>query len=177
MFNLFNKNNDGNKQDCYLIKSQLIDQKILDNDMNYYKEIFESEEIPLFFKDLAKNFLLPYKISFLKFSFNKEYYEDPFPLDLQNDHKHIAPSLKELKNIKENQFGIPMGYPSWFLIAFPDVALWAIKGAGLKLIENKYKNLTDEELNDGRYIRAELLNDIIKMYQSVTKKALECKNY
>ena len=34
-----------------------------------------------------------------------------------------------------------MGYPSWFFIAFPDVAFWAMKGDGLELIKKRFKNL------------------------------------
>lgn len=70
-----------------------------------------------------------------------------------------------------------MGYPSWFLISFPDVALWAIKGKGRFLIEDKCRKLSEEELTDGRYIKADLLNDFIKMYQKNTQKLLECKKY
>jgi hypothetical protein len=95
-------------------------------------------------------------------------------MDFQHDHKHIAPSLKI---IKENPYDIAMGYPSWFYIAFPDVALWAMKGDGSELIKKRFENLSEDELVDGKHIRANLLNDIIKLYQSNTNKPLECKKY
>ena len=175
MFNLFKKINEGNKADCYLIKSGIFENKILDEDnLEDYNELLHDNEIPDFYKDLVRYFLLPYKISLLKFTLNKEYYEDPFPVDLQYDHKHIAPSLKK---IKENPFDIAIGYPKWFFIAFPDVALWAMKGAGLELIERKFKNLNEEDVIDGSHIKATILNDIIGMYQNNTNKSLECKKY
>lgn len=175
MFNLFNKKNEGNKGDCYLIQSGVFEQKILDDDkLDHYNDLLRDDEIPENFKDLIRYFLIPYKISILKYTLNKEYYENPFPVDFHNNHKHIAPSLKK---IKENPFDIAMGYPSWFFIAFPDVAIWAMKGEGHELIKKRFKNLSEEELIDGNHIRANLLNDIIKMYQSNTNKPLECKLY
>jgi hypothetical protein len=175
MFNLFQKTNDGSKDDCYLIKSGVLKQKTLDDDkIDQYNDLLQDKETPDFFKDLIRNFLIPYKISPLKFTLNKKYYEDPFPMDLEHDHKHIAPSLKK---IKENPWDIAMGYPSWFFVAFPDVALWVMKGAGLEIIKSRFKNLSAEELIDGKHLRANLLNDIIKLYQSNTNKPLECKKY
>ena len=175
MFNLFKKTNEGSKDDCYLIKSGVFEQKILDEDkLDHYNDLLRDNKIPENFKDLIRYFLIPYKISILKYTLNKEYYEDPFPVDFHNNHKHIAPSLKK---IKENPFDIAMGYPSWFFIAFPDVAFWAMKSDGLELIKKRFKNLSEEELIEGNHIRANLLNDIIKLYQNSTNKPLECKIY
>jgi hypothetical protein len=52
-----------------------------------------------------------------------------------------------------------------------------MKGDGLELIKKRFKNLSEEELIDGNHIRANLLNDIIKLYQNNTNKPLECKIY
>jgi hypothetical protein len=115
------------------------EQKILDDDkLDLYNDLLLDDKIPENFKDLIRYFLIPNKVSILKYTLNKEYYEDPFPVDFRNNHKHIAPSLKK---IKENPFDIAMGYPSWFFIAFPDVAFWAMKGDGLELIKKRFKNL------------------------------------
>jgi len=180
MFNFFRKTNEinknvGNKEDCYLYKSKVLDQRILDDDkLEHYNDLLFDENVPVYFKDLIKYFLLPYKISILKFTFNKEYFEDPFPFDFEHNHQHIAPSLRV---IKEDQFNIPMGYPSWFCAGFPDVAIWAMKGDGRELIFKRYENLPEEELIEGRYIKADIINDMIKLYQSNTNKPLECKLY
>jgi hypothetical protein len=175
MFNIFNKKNEGNKDDCYLIKSGVLEQKTLDEDnLDHYNDILRDVEVDQQFKDLIRYFLIPYKISILKFSLNQEYYQNPYPIDFENNHRHIAPSLKK---IKENPLDVAMGYPSWFFIAFPDVALWAMKGEGVELVVRKFKNFSEEELVEGNYIRTHLLNDIIKLYQSNTNKPLECKLY
>lgn len=80
MFNLFKKNNEGSKDDCYLIKSGVFEQKILDDDkLDHYNDLLCDDKIPENFKDLIRYFLIPYKISILKYTLNKEYYEDPFP--------------------------------------------------------------------------------------------------
>ncbi len=175
MFNLFKRINEGNKSDCYLIKSGVFEQKILDDDkLEHYNNLLCDEEIPKNFKDLILYFLIPYKISILKYSLNKEYFADPFPYDLHNKHKHIAPSLTK---IKENQFDIPMGYPSWFFIAFPDVALWVMKGEGIQHVKKRIKDLSEEDLFDGNHIRTNFLHDFIKLYQTNTNKPLECKKF
>ena len=98
MFNLFKKTNEGSKDDCYLIKSGVFEQKILDDDkLDLYNDLLLDDKIPENFKDLIRYFLIPNKISILKYTLNKEYYEDPFPVDFRNNHKHIAPSLKKIK--------------------------------------------------------------------------------
>jgi len=109
----------------------------------------------------------------MKFSLNIEFYDNPFPVDIYHNHKHIAPSLKE---IKDNCY-IAQGYPDWFYAAFPDVALWAIKGEGFVQIKNKFEKLPEKELIEGNQIKMNLLDDIINTYINNTGKSLECKKY
>lgn len=175
MFNIFNKKNEGSKKDCYLINSGVFDKNVLDVDqIDQYNDFLKDAKFPDRQKDLIRNFLIPYKISPLKFNLNQQYYRDPYPVDLQNDHKHIAPSLRK---IKENSSENAMGYPSWFFTAFPDVALWAITGEGNKLIKERFQNLTEEEIIDGNHIRPNILNETIKLYLQNTNKLLECKKF
>ena len=175
MFNLLTKKYEGNKEDCYLLKSGSFEQKILDDDkLELYNDLLRDNKTSDNIKDVIRGFFIPYKISLLKFSLNKEYYENPHTVIFYNNDKHIAPSLKK---IMENQFDIAMGYPSWFIIAFPDVVLWVMQGDGFEIINKRFKNLTDDEIGDGNHIRPNLLNDTIKLYQSNTSKPLECKKY
>lgn len=173
MFNFFRKTE--SKDKCYLITSNAFEKKVLDEDsLSLYNGILNDEKASGYFKDLIIKFLLPFKISLLKFSLNKEFYEDPFPVNIHNNIQ-VAPSLKI---IKENPFDyISLGYPSWFYMAFPDVALWAMNGEGQILIKNKFKKYSEDELTDGNHIRANLLKYIIKLYLSKTGKSLECKKY
>ena len=88
MFNLFKKTNEGSKDDCYLIKSGVFEQKILDDDkIDLYNDLLRDDKIPENYKDLIRYFLIPNKISILKYTLNKEYYENPFPVDFHNNHK------------------------------------------------------------------------------------------
>ena len=178
MLNFFNNKNQNRKEDCYLYKSGVIPEEILEDDnLDKYNLLLQDEKTSDFLKSLIKYFLVPYKISLLKFTLNKEYYENPYPIDFTNNHIYISPSLKKIKKLKENPFNIPLGYPNWFFIAFPDVALWAFEGEGLKLIKNRFKNIPEDELVDGKHISPDLLDDIIKLYQNNTNKQLECKKY
>jgi hypothetical protein len=173
MSNIFIKT-DG-PENCYLIASKVFEKKILDDDsLSIWNDHLNDPEAPDDQKFLIINFLLPYKISVLKFLLNKDYWEDPFPVDFTNNHKHIAPSLKK---IKESRYDIALGYPDWFFVAFPDVAFWAMKGPGKSLIMSKFKNYPEEKLSDGNYLRPNLLNEIIKMYLNNTGNPLECKKY
>ncbi len=174
MFSFVKKYNEGSKDDCYLKNSGVLEQEILDQDtMENYNDYLDNPKIPCFFKGLIKNILIPYKISLLKFIFNTEYFEKPYPADFLYDHKHIAPSLKK---IKEESIDIPMGYPNWFVVVFPDVALWAIKGSGKSVVKNKLKNLSAKDLDDSNHLRVHLLEYIVELYLRKTNKPLECKN-
>jgi len=175
MFNFLKKVKAGNQNDCYLINSGVVEKKILDDDkLEYYNVLLQDNKNSNDFKNVIKDFLVPYKISLLKFFLNKEYYEDPFPVDMQNNHKQIAPSLRI---IKKNPSEVAMGYPIWFFVAFPDVALWAMKGDGHDLIIKRFGHLTEEDLIYNNEIRPVILDETIKLYQDFTKKPLECKNF
>jgi hypothetical protein len=138
-----------------------------------YENILTEDEISNSFKYIIKKFLIPYKISFLKYGLNNEYFNYPIPAGFR-DVSHIAPSLVELK---KNTFDIALGYPNWFLKAFPDVAIWVMKGDGFNLIQKKFKLLSEDDLSDGNFIRAEILNEVIKLYLIKTQKKLECRNH
>lgn len=173
-----NKINNGT---CYLTKSDAIKPEMIEDDkLNNYHDLLQDEEIPDSFKNIIKRFLLPYRISILKYSLNNEYFNKSThflslpPPDLIHKHSYIAPSLKQ---IKENPMNMAMGYPSWFYIAFPDVYLWASKGYGSTLITNKYKSFKEIEFVSDGIIRLEILDDIIKLYLSNTNKTLECIKY
>lgn len=186
MFNFFkkrkiNKNNISSnldflkKEDCYLFLSGVFEQNILDDDkLENYNELLIDIEVHDNYKDLIRYFLLPYKISSLKFTLNHEYYRDPFPSDIRHKHKHIAPSLRK---IKEQPFEIALGYPSWFFAAFPDVSLWAMRGEGKELVLNKFRSLSEDEIIQNNSIRSEHLHEIIELYKSNTNKTLECMKY
>lgn len=175
MFNFFKRKIKGDRQNCYLIQSGAFEQRILDNDkLILYNDLLRDDEIPEDFKVVIQSFLIPYKISVLKYTLNEEYFEEPFSADFQKTVLHIAPSLRK---IRENPFDIPMGYPRWFFIAFPDVVLWAMKGEGFESIKRRYRNLSEEEIVDDNYIRSSLLHDIINLYQNTTNKPLECRLY
>lgn len=58
MFDFFKKKLEGKNNECYLIKSRLLDQKVLDNDMNNYDELLKSEDVSDFFKDLIRFFFV-----------------------------------------------------------------------------------------------------------------------
>jgi len=168
-----------NDVDCYL--QQTSEQwkakygKLLSDDkLEQWNELLADDELPVENQNIIKEFLIPHKISPLKWFLNNGYYKDPFPADFHYNHMHIAPTLKILK---ENPSHIAMGYPSWFFISFPDVAYWAMIGDGNAIIKSNFKNIKEEDLIDGKHIHKNWLNEIIKLYQESTRKALECQIY
>lgn len=125
-------------------------------------------------KIVINQFLIPYKISILKFGFNNEFFETnlPFSSLYENGYEHVSPSLRK---IQENRIAIPRIYPNWVFSAFPDVVLWSMKGNGKAILYNKFNGLTDDELKDGNHIKLKLIKEIISLYQIDTNKTLECK--
>lgn len=160
---------------CYLIRSGAFEKKLLDQDtLALYNSLLQDTTTSDFYKDIIRYFLLPYEISLLKFNLNNAYYEDPFPLDPHTQYDHIAPSLRALKpHLSE----ATAAYPDWFFVAFPDVALWAIRGEGLPQVKSRFRQLSADEWLDGKHIHANWLNDIIQLYLSTTGQPLECKRY
>jgi uncharacterized protein (TIGR02145 family) len=185
MNNQLNNESHDDPKHCYLIRSGMNDLNFLDGyKLENFYEFLSTDKIDDKFKEVIRDFFIPFKISPLKFALNKDYYEDlapPYSFGLLNDGtvtgdypKHIAPSLHF---IKQNPMEMAMGYPEWFYMAFPDVAIWAIKGESVSLLKEKFKNVPIEEFIDNKSIRNKYLIEIIKLYQNITNKPLECKIY
>ena len=172
MFNFFNKNKKVTK--CYLIESNYYDKKILDEYSNVYIEILNDNSTSELFKSVITNYYIPFNLSYLKLKLNKEFYEEPFSTILNNKHPHIAPSLI---TIKENVLiDNSMGYPLWFIIAFPDVILWIMRDK-TKLVESKFKAYSTDELFEKNQFKNNILIKMINLYLDATKNQLECKKY
>lgn len=170
MFNLFKKSSSS----CYLTESKVFEQSILEEDeLSVYNEFLSDKDIPDELRLIITKFLVPYKISFLKFNLNKEYYGNPYPIDYRHNHKHIAPSLKL---IKANKKDVPLAYPNWVFAAFPDV-IWWIMNDGKSQMANIIKNRSMQDISDGRYIKDSMLIEIINLYMNKTGKQLECRKY
>lgn len=165
MFDFFKRSTD------YLQPSNAEEHQIMSEDkLSNYNELLNEEEVSEYFKSVIRLFLIPNKISPLKFLINKECFEDFYSRGSDN----VAPSL-----IKFKQHGLdrPIGYPDLFYIAFPDVALWAMKGHGLELILKKLQHYSEDEACEGEYFKISILNDIIQMFFNNISKSLECKKY
>ena len=78
--------------------------------------------------------------------------------------------------------GIPLGYPNWFVAAYPDVVAWAIeavdsseqnilKAFGFVSVEEyeKYDRLDEE-----RHFKHELLRKLVDFYIEYINSRLEC---
>lgn len=155
-------------KNCYLISSNIYDNEALEeDDLNLWNAYLEDDNMDVYFKTAITELYLYYKISPMKVNLNLGYIqESDFYTDLFLD---IAPSLKRLKPMFSN---IPLGYPRWFLISFPDVLFWAMNENNQMFIIN---NLKDD--NDGKFLSINSLKFIIELYLERTKKQLECKLY
>lgn len=172
-----NKYSAGKQEKCYLISSGIFPQEVLENDtLEPFCDLLEESEIDDTFKEAVKMVLIPYNISFFKFGLNREFFSDPYPIDHIHNHKQIAPSLIRIKKEKN----VPMGYPLWFVISFPDVLYWILtaKDEVLSLIKEELKKMEDNQqfiLNGSPTIH--FFIRLINFYISNTNKDLECRNY
>lgn len=166
-----NQLNQDDPKNCYLISSNTFTKDEIGEDtLIIWDEYLDNEGVNAQFKDVVKEILRHFKISHMKFLLNDEYFHTPSPaLSSFDPYLYIAPSLKRLKQMESN---IPLGYPRWFISAFPDVAFWAMSERNQIQIMNIVKND-----NDSRYININSLKKIIELYQSVSKNSLECKFY
>ena len=172
LINFFKGNSSKN---CYLLSANVFDKKTLNNkDWDDYDKMLAEPDTDPYFKQVITMFFIPYKISFLKWTLNDEYFKNPFPVDLKYNHRHIAPSLKR---IKEDSLKRAMGYPNWFYAAFPDVLEWAAQRQGFEVVNTLLSKYSDEELIDGNKLSLVVLVDIVNAYINTTKQPLECKKY
>jgi hypothetical protein len=86
--------------------------------------------------------------------------------------KGISPN--PTKSFKEffctDVFDRPLGFPDWFILGYPDVAMWISNN--LQIIQEKFKNLEDFEGTDGKAI-PDFFRQAIDLYRE--NYQLECK--
>lgn len=140
------------------------------NELNQWREFANDPETPAKLRTIIYDFFIPYKISFIKCSINFDAISDPFRYIMYQDEPLFS---KTLKCFQEDPSLKAMGYPDWFYSAFPDVAMWAIKGAGLSIIKQSFKNLSEDELIYNNSLRNEHLKFIVDLYISRTGNKLE----
>ena len=135
-------------------------------------------------KQVVRSFLMPDKISPFKFKANWIVLSRRGLPPLFDDTENInsTPSLRRFSLVTNR----PVGYPEWFLAAYPDVASWATTqvdaitvGAEASeaktLFHNLFGNVSENELLDGdRRIKVEHLRVLINHYRRETGRALEC---
>lgn len=145
MYNFFNKS--VKPRGCYLSACSEMTKEMFEGDkLTFWDEVLEDPNLDNNLRTVIKTCLIPHKISFLKYTLNKEFFEDLNSSLLPEDVQHIAPSLIK---IVQNRIDMPAGYPNWFFIAFPDVALWAMHGIGLDLVIKKLQKSSEIEASDG----------------------------
>lgn len=160
----------------YLVNSGVLDaEKLSEDTLENYNEMLQSTETHETYKQLIREYLLPYKISFYKFIFNKDYFNKPAHLQFGDIRPTIAPSLvllKEKTNCKA------FGYPEFFYMAFPDVVWWATEGKGKPIISKQIGSLPIKEVwGDSKYMSETYLKLIIQLYVQYTNNRLECEIY
>lgn len=161
---------------CYLINSNAFTKEVLSEDTIdlWYGLMEESyEKMSDYFKQGISDLIIQYKISFMKYTLNSEYFETPIFLHSSFDqYLYIAPSLKI---VKQRTKEIPYGCPLWFVYAFPDVVLWCMSKTGQDVIfKIVQKNSKEEELS-GKYISLKSLKDFIEFYLKQPRSFLECQ--
>ena len=158
----------------YLVKSGVLDKAQLSEDtVESYKGMLEDKDTDPTYHKLISNFLLPYRISFFKFIFNKDYYREVVDKS-ERTRRQIAPSLVKLMDDPTCRAN---GYPHWFYIAFPDVALWAMIGNGNSILKQEFAKLPMEKIIENGGFSIPFLKMIIELYKQDTNNRLECEMY
>ena len=117
-------------------------------------------------------FLNEDKINLVKFRANREIMKDQSleiykasvqlrsELDLSKD---ITPSIEWVADVL-NQ---PLGYPAWFMAAYPDVVFWASKLAEKSTEENTFPiigNFSEKDVSDNGKMNISFLRKIVDAY-------------
>lgn len=141
-----------------------------ESELRQWQQLANDSEIPSTMRAAITELFIPNKISILKYTVNQDATSDPFRHIIYRDKTLFS---KTLKIFQENTLLKAAGYPNWFYLAFPDVAMWSIKGEGYKLLEEKFKDLTLNELIYNNYIKLEHLQTIVNLYKQNVHTPLE----
>ncbi len=125
----------------------------------------------------TKQFLLQDSIDEHKFIANyqiiksgtKEIYQAMIGLSSEVDISNDATPTIHWMALVYNQ---PLGYPYWFIAAYPDVVKW-ISNLEDKNVIDIVGNLTESDMDDKNYFNVLILGKIVDFYKS--KNSLECQ--
>jgi len=142
---------------------------------NLLKEMEQDEEGTKEFRQIVGNFLIPDDISPNKFRANWiALFRHGVP-SLLDDGENVNPTPSlQMFSLVTNR---PLGYPEWFLAAYPDVASWVTTSVeeDEETFSNIFGNISDDELLDGEgRIKGEFLRTLIDTYCMETGRTLEC---
>lgn len=137
-----------------------------------WEALLSDDSVAERFKWVIRTFLKPHNIDPTKFTTNMDATSDPYRYLMYRDNKNFSSTLQQFQ---ENPSLKAMGYPEWFYWAFPDVAMWAIRGQGNKLVKEKLEGLAEEDLVDfdKNHLKEGILKTIINLY--LVDGELECK--
>ncbi|KAA9331159.1 hypothetical protein [Adhaeribacter soli] len=159
----------------YLVKSDRVDiNELMKDNIELYRNMLSNKDTDETWKVFIEHFLLPYRISYFKFIYNKEYYTASIQTRYSLDEKKVSPTLlffTEVPNIREE------GYPEWFYMAFPDIADWVILGEGIPVLKQEFAGISKEKLIINGQYTWPYLKMVIELYKSHTNNMLECEMY
>lgn len=133
-------------------------------------------EISKIMQEDVKNFLEKDNIDMSKFLANseiikyetKEMYQATARLHSQNDISDNATETIHWMALVYNQ---PLGYPRWFMTAYPDVIKWFSNLEEEKII-SIIGNPTQEYMDEGNHFKLPILRKLVDDYKNFNK--LEC---
>ena len=146
----------------------------MENDkMKAWQELLADAQVSPIMKTIIRDFFIYYKIDPVKYSINMDATADPYRFLMYEDEPLFSKSLQEFQKRPSLK---ALGYPDWFYLAFPDVALWALDGLGVEVIRKEFSHFTEEMLIDlnRRQIKEQHLKRVIDLYL-LEDNLLECK--
>ena len=138
--------------------------------MNKWNEILKSKDIPERLKDLIVKFFIPYQIDPIKFLVNSDATSDPHRYIMYRDQEMFSETLQKFQ---EDLTLKAVAYPDWFYCAFPDVAMWAIRDGGIRVVSDELLSINElTTYLNGDSLKDKYLKIIIDLYK--IRHKLEC---
>lgn len=135
-------------------------------------EKIASESKDGYFRDGIRTLIIPYKVSLKWFTINAECLESG---NTYNSNFYTGCTLSMQDWCDKPSCFRPVGFPDWFLIAFPDVALWMQGARGKNYYCKHFDDIPESEVIDQNNHRFKIsfLKKLIDAYIATEKLPLE----
>ena len=143
---------------------------LFNSNKSRWKQFAESCD-DLQFRNAVLEMFIPFNISINKYVINADCFENN-SIYSNEYSRYSTPSMEDWALIPS--YNLPLGIPTWFYPAFPDVATWIATPEAGKHVEAITEGKSSYELNEHNgKIRISILRQIVDAYIKATRNRLE----